>query len=331
MARRIRTNGRHFGHGLQRICCMLRLPIPAHILPRLALRFCRGSSGRLIRMAFLSLRSGQVGPSMQKRPTSSGWHLLQGKRGQLRRGEVRRPVLTLLTMAASDDCSSHEHRSSSGDTGLVRLSASMQGQATLPNFTRWEERATRDPDRIYMWWRDMPYNIGIATGPSKLLVIDCDTAHNVSDPQWRRVGDDVEVAARIMPRTFCVCTPSGGLHLYFRAPRDVSLGNTAGKLGHHIDTRGIGGYVVGPGSSCRAGYYTIIETAAVAELPKWILEALASPSTGVNHNKTAGVKHAVNYLLPVVQNDDVGAIRHDDETRTSRAVLISTLAAWSSR
>ena len=37
------------------------------------------------------------------------------------------------------------------------------------------------------------------------------------------------------------------------------------------------------------------------------------------------------YLLPVVQNDDVGAIRHDDETRTSRAVLIVTLAAWSSR
>ena len=36
-------------------------------------------------------------------------------------------------------------------------------------------------------------------------------------------------------------------------------------------------------------------------------------------------------LLPVVQNDDVGAIRHDDETRTSRAVLISRLAAWSSR
>ena len=36
-------------------------------------------------------------------------------------------------------------------------------------------------------------------------------------------------------------------------------------------------------------------------------------------------------MLPAVQDDDVGAIGHDDETRTSRAVLISTLAAWSSR
>src|SRR5689334_9960227 len=74
----------------------------------------------------------------------------------------------------------------------------------LPSFTRWEERATRDPDRIYLWWREVPYNIGIATGPSKLLVIDCDTALNASDPQWRQVEDGVEVAGRIMPTTFCV-------------------------------------------------------------------------------------------------------------------------------
>ena len=36
-------------------------------------------------------------------------------------------------------------------------------------------------------------------------------------------------------------------------------------------------------------------------------------------------------VLPAVQNDDDGAIRHDDETRTSRAVLVITVAAWSSR
>ena len=28
----------------------------------------------------------------------------------------------------------------------------------------------------HQWWRAAPYNIGIATGPSGLLVIDCDTA-----------------------------------------------------------------------------------------------------------------------------------------------------------
>ena len=38
-----------------------------------------------------------------------------------------------------------------------------------------------------------------------------------------------------------------------------------------------------------------------------------------------------NRVLPAVQDDDVDAIHHDDETRTSRAVLIITLAAWPSR
>src|SRR5690348_8828173 len=76
----------------------------------------------------------------------------------------------------------------------------------LPYFKRWEQRASRDPDSIYLWWHEAPYNIGIATGPSKLLVVDCDTTHNASDPQWRRAGDDVEVAGRAMPRSFCVST-----------------------------------------------------------------------------------------------------------------------------
>ena len=67
----------------------------------------------------------------------------------------------------------------------------------------------------------------------------------------------MEIAGHRLPRTFTVRTPSGGLHLYFTAP-DKSLGNTVGKLGRQIDTRGVGGYVVGPGSVCRTGYYTIV-------------------------------------------------------------------------
>src|SRR4051794_1603801 len=102
----------------------------------------------------------------------------------------------------------------------------------LPNFTRWEERATRDPDRIYMWWREMPCNIGVATGPSKLLVIDCDTAEDTVDR--RSMPDGVTIRGQLLPATFTVRTPSGGRHLYFQAPGHPSLGNTAGMLGRHV-------------------------------------------------------------------------------------------------
>ena len=141
----------------------------------------------------------------------------------------------------------------------------------LPGFTSWETRATRRPEQITHWWTEAPHNIGIATGPSGLLVIDCDASED--SPQWRLVGDDVEIAGKALPRTQTVQTPNGGLHLYFSAG-GRSLKSTAGKLGKHIDTRGIGGYVVGPGSRLTSGYYRIVSQSPVAQLPEWIADAL---------------------------------------------------------
>ncbi|WP_245704040.1 bifunctional DNA primase/polymerase, partial [Streptomyces lushanensis] len=39
---------------------------------------------------------------------------------------------------------------------------------------KWEDRATTDPARIRRAWSVRPFNIGIATGPSGLLVVDLD-------------------------------------------------------------------------------------------------------------------------------------------------------------
>jgi Bifunctional DNA primase/polymerase, N-terminal len=61
--------------------------------------------------------------------------------------------------------------------------------------------------------------------------------------------------------------------LYFTAP-DQRLGTTAGKLGRHVDTRGSGGYVVGPGSVCSGRYYVVVDHAPIAPLPKWITKLL---------------------------------------------------------
>jgi hypothetical protein len=38
----------------------------------------------------------------------------------------------------------------------------------------WQHRATRDPDIIRRWWAARPFNIGVAVGPSGLLVVDLD-------------------------------------------------------------------------------------------------------------------------------------------------------------
>jgi Bifunctional DNA primase/polymerase, N-terminal len=152
----------------------------------------------------------------------------------------------------------------------------------LPHFKNWEGRATRDPDRVYDWWLNAPYNIGVATGPSQLLVIDCDTSHGqIPPPQWSAARDGLDVLRQLareadasLTRTMAVQTPSGGIHLYFQAPPEHQLGNSASRLGWHIDTRGIGGYVVGPGSVCSGRFYVVVDRAPIALLPAWITERL---------------------------------------------------------
>lgn len=43
-----------------------------------------------------------------------------------------------------------------------------------PAVTDWETRATTDRERITLCWTHAPYNVGIATGPSRLVVVDLD-------------------------------------------------------------------------------------------------------------------------------------------------------------
>ena len=143
----------------------------------------------------------------------------------------------------------------------------------------WESRATTDVEQIERWWATAPYNIGVATGPSNLLVVDLDAPKAGSDRSARQHGRQVlhGIARRrgehVPSRTYSVATAGGGLHLYLRAPVEP-LGNSAGRLGPCIDTRGIGGYVVGSGSAIGGRRYRVVRDEDVIGAPPWIIEAL---------------------------------------------------------
>jgi hypothetical protein len=118
----------------------------------------------------------------------------------------------------------------------------------------WQELATIDAGRIRAWWARQPYNIGIACGPSGLVIIDLDVAHDtVSELDGPASGaDSLERLCQIHGQrypggTYTVGTPSGGSHLYFTAP-GTPVRNSAGRLGPLIDIRADGGYVIGDGS-----------------------------------------------------------------------------------
>ena len=165
----------------------------------------------------------------------------------------------------------------------------------------WEPRATTDPGRIGRAWARTPYNIGLACGPSGLLVIDLDKPKpgEVPPPEWALPGvtDCADVLAALCERhgqpfpseTFMVRTRRSGWHLYFTAPPGLRLGNTNGRnergLGWLIDTRGHGGYVVAPGSFVDlpdgTGPYEVIHNRPPAPLPDW-LTALLTALRGEN-------------------------------------------------
>jgi hypothetical protein len=156
----------------------------------------------------------------------------------------------------------------------------------VPAVKSWERRATTDPDRIRRCWAAGPYNIGLATGPAGLVVIDLDLAKTGERPPepWNLPGiaSGLDVLAAVAESTgqplpldtHTVTTASGGLHLYFAAPSDVEYRNSAGKLGWHIDTRAHGGYVVAPGSVVDGRRYAVTEALPVADLPAWLAERL---------------------------------------------------------
>lgn len=156
-----------------------------------------------------------------------------------------------------------------------------------PAVGRWEQRACADPERVARYWPGPRYNIGIACGPSRLVVIDLDTPeHGVQLPdEWRDRGgkDGADVLAALAelngaswPATYAVRTPSGGTHLYFRALVGREIRNSAGKVGPMIDVRGCGGYVVGGGSMVGGRAYEITDHAEPVPLPRWLAE-LAAP------------------------------------------------------
>lgn len=136
---------------------------------------------------------------------------------------------------------------------------------------KWEQRATTDPDRIRRAWAAGAFNVGIATGPSGLVVVDLDMP-KPKEPKGTPSGVMTfkalcERAGQAVPATYRTRTASGGQHLYFTTPAGVRLGSTHNE-NLKIDTRAWGGQVVAPGS-----------VTPTAPTPSWMrCRSLCSPT-----------------------------------------------------
>lgn len=156
-----------------------------------------------------------------------------------------------------------------------------------PMVRDWERKATNSPKWLDRW--PARAGVAVACGPSNVVVIDLDTHGTIpAGSQWDQPGirDGLDVFAALWERhspgssmfdTFTVTTPSGGLHLYFRAPRSTPVRNSAGKVGPMIDVRGIGGYVVIQAELEKGRYQPSGSPADIRPMPTWLTNLATTP------------------------------------------------------
>jgi len=184
--------------------------------------------------------------------------------------------------------------------------------------------ATTDPARLTAWWQREPAAVpGVAAGPSGLVLIDIDThrdelppnlatgllpginltaepipADAWEDPAAFRDGrDTLALLARLRggPRPWpgeadhqpvTVATPSGGTHLWYRAPagnlRQV-LSDPKGRYGlaWQVDIKAGWSYGIAPGATTSKGTYRLRggDPARPGRMPAWLAREITRAAT----------------------------------------------------
>ncbi|MGW0805969.1 bifunctional DNA primase/polymerase [Nonomuraea sp. NPDC002799] len=150
---------------------------------------------------------------------------------------------------------------------------------------KWSRDATRDPARLRTMFSRGLRNVAIPCKTNNLLVVD-------EDEPGAFTAYATNAGQEIAP-TFAVATAKG-THWYWRPPEGVELGNGVGALkGLGIDvrgSRGLGGYVIGPGSVHETGiiYQPVDPSAPILPAPAWLVGALqARPQPAVRTDRRA--------------------------------------------
>jgi hypothetical protein len=172
-----------------------------------------------------------------------------------------------------------------------------------PAIKAWPEKATTDLSTLEKWFGSpRNYNIGIATGNGLTVIdIDCKNGRNGFESY------SALAALHDIPDSYTVTTPTGGKHVYLASNEDHR--NSASKLGEGVDVRGLGGFVVGPGSTIGGAFYRADQPDAhLGDAPQALFadlgsdrpaisEALARDAGRIDLDAPDAIQRATQYLI----------------------------------
>ena len=132
-----------------------------------------------------------------------------------------------------------------------------------------------------------------------LIVIDVDVKNG---KDGRKSLEALEAEGFLLPDTLKHKTTSGGEHLIFSSPVAGKTGVNI--LGHGLDIRSRGGYIVAPGSVIDDSPYKVLDDNAIKPAPAWLVTRLkASPIKEKQKvdlskiNQDNAIRAATKYLI----------------------------------
>ncbi|MED7929316.1 AAA family ATPase [Nonomuraea sp. LP-02] len=105
----------------------------------------------------------------------------------------------------------------------------------------WQDTATTDPEVILNWGLGKATHIGINTQASGIVVVDLDKKHGKNGLNaWADLLNQ-HPGTELGPEA---ATPSGGVHIPYRARPGMPTPNSQDDIAEGIDTRGVGGFLI---------------------------------------------------------------------------------------
>ena len=124
--------------------------------------------------------------------------------------------------------------------------------------------ASTNLSQVDAWWAEYPdANVAIYPDGAGWCVVDLDPG---GEAAWVALlaehGDHTP--------TYMVSTPREGTHLYFAGSLPSTVGRVRSGLAPHVDTRGVGGYVLVPPSVVGGKPYRVLHDRDIVQCPGWM-------------------------------------------------------------
>ena len=165
---------------------------------------------------------------------------------------------------------------------------------------KWRDKSSKDPAQLQEWIDRYPKcNWGVDCSKSGIAVVDVDVKDGKDGLSTLL---DLRLQGFDLPETMVIKTPSGGEHHVYEG----TCKNSVEKLGSGLDTRGVGGYILVPGSVVDGFPYEITHDAELGEIPLWVCQSAGTPherdrteraDSNVELDQSANLLRARDFLL----------------------------------